>query len=381
MKFALKTFIFFAFFGSFIANEKPLYCTIKGESVFPVFQEWVANLGITQTKNYNVLDWAQCSDCQAVIRTAIPYSSKTIDSKNSNFKSPFDTQDISSWRYRHWLGTDQLGQDVLAGIITGTNTAFIIGIGATILAILIGTFFGILAGYFGDNKIKLSLFNIFTLLFTSFFLMWITMQMPIYQSIIMSIIGFLIIFYLIHFIEKRVIHNQKKYPIPLDSLIFRSIEVIRSIPTLFFLLLLIAIVGKCNQWQLLLFLSLLSWMYVAIFVRAEVLKVKYFDYIQAAKSLGLSNFQTITKHVLPNVTTPIAILFATMVTGLIMAESSLSFLGIGLPLEQVTWGSMLRQAQNNIEAWWLALFPGLCLFGVGLLFNLMAEKWRLGKIG
>ncbi len=376
MKFAFNFFAFIALFGSFIANEKPLYCTINGENIFPILNEWAANFGIVEQKNYNVLDWSKCSDCQSVVRTIIPYTAQTIDGKNSNFKSPFASQDVSSWHYRHWFGTDKIGQDVLAGIISGTRTAFFIGIGATLLAILIGTFFGILAGYFGDDKIKISLFNILTLLLTSFLTTWITSQLPVYQSIIFTIIVFSILFTTIFFLEKRVIHNVKKYAIPLDSLIFRSIEILRSIPSLFFLLVLIAILGKCNEWRLLLLLGSFSWMYVAIFIRAEVLKVKHFDFIQAAKSLGFSDFQTIKNHILPNVMNPILMLSATMVTGAILAESTLSFLGVGLPLEQVTWGSMLRQSQSNIEAWWLALFPGLCILGVVLLFNMMAEKIR-----
>ena len=86
----------------------------------------------------------------------IPYAYFTQDSKNADFVSPLSQQDVSSLYYRHWVGTDLLGRDVLAGLIAGTRTALSVGIGGMGIALIIGLLLGLVAGYFGDNRFRLS---------------------------------------------------------------------------------------------------------------------------------------------------------------------------------------------------------------------------------
>ena len=117
-------------------------------------------------------------------------------------------------------------------------------------------------------------------------------------------------------------------------------------------------------------------MNIALLIRGEFLKIKNLEYITAAKALGLSDWKILFRHALPNAVTPVIVLAASMVSGMILTESSLSFLGIGLPVEQITWGSLLRQAEQNTSAWWLAAFPGLCIFAVVVIFNQLAENLR-----
>ena len=93
---------------------------------------------------------------QALLPPLIPYAYSTQDSKNVDFVSPFSHQDVSSLYYRHWLGTDLLGRDVLAGLIAGTRTALSVGIGGMGIALLLGLLLGLVAGYFGDNCFRLS---------------------------------------------------------------------------------------------------------------------------------------------------------------------------------------------------------------------------------
>ena len=185
-----------ALFGDFIANEKPLYCVIKGETYFPAFRQWAVNLGIAENKNYGVNDWLQYADYEQVIKTIIPYSPFTQDKKNTNFVSPFDVQNISSTYYKHWLGTDLLGHDVLAGILGAFRVAFLIGIGATFLALGLGIFFGALAGYWGDDRISLSWQSVLSISIILFYTFFVASQLVVYQAFILIFVVFILLFYL-----------------------------------------------------------------------------------------------------------------------------------------------------------------------------------------
>ena len=352
-----------------------MYCVIKGETCFPAFRQWATDLGVLDYKNYGVTDWLQYTDYEQVVKTIVPYSPTSQDKKNSNFVSPFASQNISSLHYRHWLGTDLLGQDVLSGIIGACRIAFLIGIGATLLAFVLGLFFGTLAGFWHDDKISLSWQSVFLLVSSLFYTFFIASQLALNQSIVLLLTVFIILFFLVKKIEK---HARKSFSIKikLDTYISRLIETKRSIPNLIFIFVLLAMFTKCSVWHLIFILGGLSWISFSLLIRAEILKIKNLEYITAAQSLGFSNLKILFQHVLPNAILPAVILAASMVANIVLAESSLSFLGLGLPIEQITWGSMLRQAENNISAWWLAFFPGLCIFILVVICNRLAENLR-----
>jgi peptide/nickel transport system permease protein len=371
----LLIFMLLALLGDMIANDKPLYCSINGEVSFPVFQSLFG-------KNTNLTEnWLERKDYQSVIFPPIPYSANYLDLKNGNFTSPFAVQNVPSWRFRHWFGTDLLGHDVLAGIVNGCQVAFLIGIGATAIALCLGFILGSLAGYCGNDRVRLSYGGLLLWLMGSFYSLFLALQMNLFEGVLAAMIGVASSFFLIYMIEKKLFASffEKKIAsvaVPFDTLIMQLITIKRSIPNLFLILVLVAILSKCTIFQLSCILGGLSWMTVALFVRGELLRIKEQDFMSAATSLGLSEVRIFFYHALPNIINPILILAATLITSSILAESSLSFLGIGLPLEEVTWGSLLRQAQNNFSAWWLALFPGLSIFAVVILFNRWAEFLR-----
>jgi peptide/nickel transport system permease protein len=120
-------------------------------------------------------------------------------------------------------------------------------------------------------------------------------------------------------------------------------------------------------------IGFLGWTGIAKYVRAELLKVRSLEYIEAAQALGFNRLRIIFKHALPNSLTPVFISVAFGVAGAILTESSLSFLGIGVAAEDVTWGSLLSSAKNDVNAWWLAIFPGFAIFITITLFNLLGE--------
>jgi peptide/nickel transport system permease protein len=375
-----KLLVFFAIialFGDLIANEKPLYCRIKGETYFPAFRQLASEVGWLENANYPMVNnWLTFSDYENVVKTPIPYSASTQDEKNRKALSPFAAQNTNSIFYRHWLGTDDLGRDVFAGIIHGVKVAFFVGIGATFLAFLIGVFFGSLAGFYADDKIRLSFLSIIVGLFFTFYISFITVQIAGYQSLIFVFLAFIGLFFLIKIIEKSTQGKIKTFMIPIDSFLSRLIEVKRAIPSLIIFFVLATLIKKCSIGHLIVILGVLSWMFFALLTRAEIMRVKNMEYAAAAKSLGFSDLKILFNHILPNALMPSIVLAANTVSHMIIAESGLSFLGVGLPSDYVTWGSLMRKAGSNIEAWWLVLFPGLCIFGVIIFFNRLAEKMR-----
>jgi peptide/nickel transport system permease protein len=120
-------------------------------------------------------------------------------------------------------------------------------------------------------------------------------------------------------------------------------------------------------------IGLTGWTGIAKYVRAELLRVRSLEYIEAAQSLGFSEWRIIFRHALPNSLTPVLITIAFGIASAILVESSLSFLGIGVQAELQTWGKLLSEAREDVSAWWLAVFPGLAIFVTVTIFNLIGE--------
>jgi peptide/nickel transport system permease protein len=155
-------------------------------------------------------------------------------------------------------------------------------------------------------------------------------------------------------------------------MINRSIEIFESLPTMFLIIALMAVV-KPSLYYIVLIIGLTSWPPIARYTRNELLRIRKLEYIEAAHALGFGNARIIFKHALPNAINPILIALAFGVAGAIIAESTLSFLGIGISTDQVTWGSLLASARQSPEAWWLIVFPGLMIFMVVLSLNKLGD--------
>jgi peptide/nickel transport system permease protein len=165
----------------------------------------------------------------------------------------------------------------------------------------------------------------------------------------------------------------KKIDVPVDILISRLIEVKVSIPTMLLILSIVAVMKSPSILMVMVIIGLTSWTSIAKYTRAELLKVRSLEFIQAAQSLGYGEWRTIFKHALPNSLSSVLVSIAFGVAGAILLESSLSFLGIGMKPEDVTWGSMLSSARGYFKAWWLAIFPGMAIFITVTIFNLLGE--------
>ena len=377
--------IFVAVFADILANDKPLYAHLDGESSFPVFKEIGMEWGLRASDGaFLNANWHN-KEYEAVIWPLVPYSSTGIDFKNGNYRSPFDTQKVSSWRFRHFLGTDQVGRDTAAGMIHGTRSALLVGLIAMSVATIFGIFFGVLSGWYGDKGFKVSrirlIMNVLAIVpawFYGFSVRAFTLREAESSGVellwsALIVIGIFVLFNTASLLLERLPALRKKVTVPLDLLIMRLIEVINSVPVLLLLLASVAVLSRQSVLTTMVIIGLIAWTGIARFLRAELLKVKKANYIEAARAIGLSDRQIIWRHALPNALTPVLITVAFGIAGAVLLESTLSFLGIGAGADEMTWGGILRNARDRFGAWWLAVFPGTAIFATVTVFNLIGE--------
>ncbi len=213
----------------------------------------------------------------------------------------------------HWLGTDDLGRDLLSRLIYGSRVSLLVGFIAVTLSTLLGSFVGLCAGYLGK---------------------WV------------------------------------------DSACMRAVDILLCFPTFFLILMVIAFLEP-NIANVMIIIGLTSWTGLARLVRAETLSIKERDFVLAARALGLSTKRILFFHILPSVSAPIIVSATLGVGNAILIESSLSFLGLGVQPPMPSWGNILTSGKDYIHfAWWLSLFPGLALLFTVLAFNLLGEGLR-----
>jgi peptide/nickel transport system permease protein len=367
---------FLAVFGPWISNEKPYYCKLDGKTYFPLFSN-VSESGLSVSHpSYSPVNW-NTTAFESVWRTPIPYSHHTIDLKTGGYLSPFALQSVSS-RFRHWLGTDALGRDVLAGMIRGCRVSLLIGLGSMLLALLIGIPLGSAGAYWGNRDWRISWFQmIMGILFSLIlFLLWFTplsISLKSGASLVFFGIGLMI---LLRFGNQ----GHGTISIPVDRLVMGWISIIDGFPGLFLILILVAIVPLKGWVVVMMTIALLRWPSMARYMRAEVFKMKETNYIKAAQILNIPSWEILRKHIIPFAFRPVMISFIFGVSSAILAESSLSFLGIGLPPEEVNWGRLLAQSRNHFEAWWLVVLPGSAIFFTLLSLYTIGNAWQKEKV-
>ena len=215
---------------------------------------------------------------------------------------------------KFYLGTDKFGRDVLSRIIIGARISFSIGFVAVFISLIIGLILGCLSGYYS---------------------------------------GFV------------------------DQIIMWLINVTWSIPTLLLVIAITLALGK-GFWQVFIAVGLTMWVEVARVVRGQVISLKQREFITAAHVLGFSDFRIITRHILPNITSPLVIISAANFAASILIESGLSFLGLGAQPPMSSWGSMIKDHYNYIILGepFLAIIPGVCIMMLVMAFMLLGNSLR-----
>ena len=214
----------------------------------------------------------------------------------------------------HWLGTDDVGSDVLCRLIHGSRISLSVGFVAVGISCIIGIFAGAILGYFGGA---------------------------------------------------------------VDFFGMRVVEIMMAIPTFFLIITIVAFFPR-SLFNIMFIIGITSWTGDARFIRAEFLKLRKQDFVLAAQSLGLPLRSILFKHMLPNGITPVLVNATFGIAGAIFIEAALSFLGFGVAPPTPSWGQMLSLGVSTSGRflWWLTLFPGLAIFFTVLAYNLVGEALR-----
>jgi peptide/nickel transport system permease protein len=210
---------------------------------------------------------------------------------------------------RHLMGTDHLGRDVLSGVLWGLRISLVVGIGSALISVVVGILIGSPAGYFRGR---------------------------------------------------------------LDNALMRATDAFMVLPTFFLILLVVSVFGA-SIWKLIALIGITNWPPIARLVRAEFLSLREREFILAARTVGVSHFTIMLRHILPNALPVVIPTISLRTAGAIITEASLSFLGVGDP-NVVSLGQMLMHALQFMRmAWWTATFPGLTIFVIVLALNLMGD--------
>ncbi|PHI21016.1 ABC transporter permease [Lewinellaceae bacterium SD302] len=384
----LKVLVIVAIFSSFLANDRPILASYAGEIRFPVFRE-IGEI-FSGPRPYGDLpgrSWRKAETDWAVW-PPVRYSAGELDFANNNYVSPFEEQKIETALERHWLGTDQLGRDTLAGLIRGCRIALLVGMVAMGIALLIGLLMGGLAGFFSNDGLRAhrhrawsfaigTVFGIIYLInnflpYANGWSGWIK-----YPAAFIVFAGLLGLFQLLFgFPASFWPWWRKEISLPIDAIVLRIIELFNSFPTLILLIAVLPVIDSPTILTVMLVIGLIRWTGIARFVRAELLRIRQLPYIDAARISGFGQLRILFRHALPNALGPVVVALSFGVAGAILLEAYLSFLSIGLPEDQVSWGSLLQQSRAQPAAWWLAVFPGLAIFFTVLSLNVIGEAVR-----
>ncbi len=275
----------------------------------------------------------------------------------------------------NWLGTDALGRDLLAALAQGASRSMAISLGAGIAASLVGVLIGSVSAFYGDDRLGISWRGIaFGLLLAVVVLYLLLVVWPVsllqgsWHAASFITAGLLGAIWLLHGMAAKTFTFRKRWRLPLDQLLQRFTEVFTVIPRLY-LIVSFALIVPLNVFTLALLLTTTSWVGISRLVRAEMMRVRSMPYIEAARIMGLPEHRIYWKHALPNSLAPVATQVCFTMAGLLVTESTLSFVGIGVSPEVLSWGGIVHGYLENPGAWWLALFPGLVIYVVVVSFH------------
>lgn len=373
-------FLFFlALVGDFLANDRPLVARMEGETRFPVLHEYGRTLGVVKPYSPTVRNWYRAAPDWA-LWPPVPYTAGKSDLKNGGYVSPLGEQKTGE-RARHYLGTDDLGKDVLAGLIHGSRVAVLVGFGSMLLSLLLGIPLGSMAGFFGNRGLRAPRYNWIGWMFGGGLgaLYSLVSLRPYFghpsllASFFLCLITVLIFGGTSSAALRRVPYFRRETALPADSMVLQGIELFVNIPGLVLLIALVAVINEPSISVVVLVIGVLRWPSVARYLRAELLRIRNLPYIEGARVNGIPPWRILFRHALPNAIGPLLIVSSFGLGAAVLLESYLSFLGVGIPADQVTWGSLLKQSRDHPGAWWMAVFPGVMLTLTVLSCNLLAD--------
>ena len=360
----IAVYVLIGISADFIANDKPLYCVCNGRSVFPIGKSYLEKIGL-----FNYTTASDYLECTSRIMPWIPFHANSLDPLSNGYAGPW----TKSATGIHILGTDALGKDVLAGLIHGTRYAFIIGIFATLFSLIPGVMSGMMMGYFQNHKLRINYIQavaFFIALVLFFFELRTTAF--VFSGIPFWIITFILICTLVVAliaIFKYAKFNLNTVAFPLDNIMMRCIEIFESFPKLLVLMILSIWIARPSIFSIVVLIAVIRWPLFAQISRAETIRVSNLNFTRSAENIGVHWFRILTRHIWPNIKGSLLVTALFSLSTAILLEASLSFIGLGLKLELVSWGSLLNEGRQYFPGWWLSLFPGLTIFVLILSVN------------
>ena len=347
-------------FPGWFAGEMPLaYKDTDGRLAF--------NLLKVNSISYN----RALSNVHPYISPMIPFHPTDANLEEGKFISPGK---VGNSGKTHWLGTDHLGRDVLSGIIWGARSSILVAFVAVFLAFLISFLLGGLTGYYGDNSYLIDrnkgilLIIFLTTLFI--FFQWHLSQVGGAWKWLILIIG--IVAGSLFIILKTAGRNVS---LKIDSYISTFVNVVDSMPAIMVAIVFFLTYPQVNILSIAVLIGILKIPTFYRIIRSEIRRIKEKPYIQSAYISGDSFFVILSREMLPNIMTVVIVYALYTMASVIIIESTISFLNLGgVNPEYISWGKQLSLSRNYIQEWWLAIFPGMCIFLVIIFFRKMAER-------
>jgi peptide/nickel transport system permease protein len=214
----------------------------------------------------------------------------------------------------YWLGSDVMGRDVLSRIIYGARVSLLVGLSAVLIGGLLGTTLGVIAGYFGGL---------------------------------------------------------------VDDVIMRIADIQLAFPFILLTIMVLVVLGP-GVLNLVIVLGVGQWVTYARIARGQTISVRAKEYVEAARSIGATNFEIIMRSIVPNIVSPLIVIASFNIASVILSEASLSYLGLGVPEDVPTWGKILAESRDQLLAgkWWLAVFPGIAIMLTVLSLNILGDWLR-----
>ncbi len=217
------------------------------------------------------------------------------------------------WELSHYFGTDNLGRDLFARVAMGGRMSLMVGIAGALVAVIIGTLYGAISGFIGGM---------------------------------------------------------------VDTVMMRCLEILNAFPFMFFVILMVTLFGR-NIVFIFVAIGMVSWLDVARIVRGQTMSLKHKEFIEAARITGVSNWDIVVRHIVPNVIGVVVVYASLLVPSMILFESFLSFLGLGVQEPMTSWGALLQEGAQNMQvAWWQLFFPTVFLVMTLFCFNFIGDGLR-----